>query len=240
VKIIATLGAVSFAAALSACAVEYEPSETEPSAETDSDADALDQAPLAPPPDRKPPAFAGTTGPVTLTAVSGVPGSVYTLGTPTSSVNAVYALLSRERSDDPCHFAIGTENVNTATLDSAPTENLCGPNGPTSSTLHADYLDVNAGGLGDHDFVSGVIVCMNSGDDKVKGISVVGKRVASNGTLTPLPVDGSAPRANCHHWDSWVQCPAGQIATAVDAHFASGNTPRELTGIALHCRAVTP
>jgi hypothetical protein len=152
----------------------------------------------------------------------------------------VYALLSRERSDDPCHFAIGTENLNNAGSDAAPIQNLCGASGPTSSTLHADYLDIDAGGADDHIFVRGVIVCMNSNRTKVKGISVVGRKLTSSGTLVTLTGSEGGTRTNCAGWESWQLCPSGQIATAVDAHFAAGNTPRDLTGIALHCRTVTP
>jgi hypothetical protein len=181
------------------------------------------------------------TGSISHTSISGFAGTeVHTLGVANSDVNAVYALLSRERSDDPCYFAIGTENVNNAALDAAPIVDLCGSNGPTSSYLHADYLDIDAAGSGDHNFISGVVVCMNRNDDKVKGISVVGKKLMSDGTLVSLSVLGSPPRPNCDGWESWSQCPAGQIATAVDAHFATGNTFRSLTGIALQCRAVTP
>jgi len=181
------------------------------------------------------------TGPVTPTLISGFSGtSQSTLGTPGSSTKGAYALLSRERSDDPCHLALGTEDIDTATIDSVPILDFCGPNGPTSSTLHADYLDPNAGGVDEHTFISGVSVCMDSGNDKVKGISVVGKILTSAGSLVPVAQSWGS-RTNCHHWEAWRHCPVGQIATAVDAHFVPENGGRRsLVGLALHCRAVMP
>lgn len=211
--------------------------------ECDDDPDCDEPEPID-----TPPVVWTLSGAVHHTAVSGEVGTdVYTFGTPTDVTRAVYTLLSREKANDPCFFAIGTENVNDESIDLAPELNLCGTS-PTSSTLHADYLDVDAGGSSDHAFISGVTVCMNSAEDKVKGISVSGRKLLSNGALIAASTEGSSPRPNCDGWKSWVTCPLGQIATAVDAHFQPDNVPwggptpppRSLTGIALHCKTVSP
>lgn len=203
---------------------------------------------LPDPDDLPPPATWQLTGPTSPTLISGFAGThVFTLGTPSSSTQAVYALLSRERSNDPCFVAAGIENLNDETVDVAPQVDVC-PGVPTSSTLHADYLDRDAGGADDHTFISGVSVCLNNLNDKVKGISVVGRKLMSNGAVASVASLGSSPRPHCEDWMPWVQCPLGQIATAVDLHFVpdvspfGGPTPpaRSLTGVALHCRAVTP
>jgi hypothetical protein len=189
-----------------------------------------------------PPATLGLTGQPSATGISGFAGSKFTRGSANSTDMAVYAILSRERSNKPCYVAVGAENVNNAALDSTPTPeiDLCGPKGPTSSTLHADYLDTNAGGSNDKVFVSGVRVCMDRGDDRVKGIHVHGKRLTTSGTLVDFSPDAQDSRTNCHqdHWQRWADCPTDQIATAVDLHFGGGNTPRSLIGIGLQCRAV--
>lgn len=178
------------------------------------------------------------TGSITKTAVSGFSGTVYTLGTPSSTTKAAYAVLSNEHNNHPCFVAIGTEDLNDETIDSAPQKDLCGSSS-LSSTMHADYLDINAGGADDHVFISGISVCMNNSDDRVKGISVVGKRLDSAlGALVSVAQIADS-RTNCNHWESWVQCPSGQIAAAVDAHFGPGGTPRDLIGLALQCRTVT-
>ena len=176
-------------------------------------------------------------GEVYLTPISGFASDdAFTLGTPTSGRRAVYSLLLRERSDEPCHAAIGIEDLEDETIDVVPVLNLCGGEPPTSSTLPGSYLDVNAGGADDHDFLSGVSVCMNRDDDKVKGLSVVGKRLTSAGDVLFLNADDDPPhRANCHTWMSFVECPHEQVATAVELHFRDGNR-QSLTGVALHCR----
>lgn len=181
------------------------------------------------------------TGTPEPTDVSGIEGSRFTRGTAVSGDKAVFAILSRERSDNPCYVAVGVENINNPATDTVPTPaiDLCGGNGPTSSILHADYLDVNAGGGDDRVFVTGVQVCMDRGDDRVKGIHLHGKRITMGGSLVDFQPDEQASRTNCHqdHWHSWADCPSGQLATAVDLHFDGGSLPRSLTGIGLQCRA---
>jgi hypothetical protein len=193
---------------------------------------------LPEPPDPPDPVTYSLTGSVTVTSVSGVEGShVHTLGSPNSTQKAVYAILSLERNNHPCYVAIGTEDVNDETIDTAPLKDHCGENGPTSSYLHADYLDTNAGGSDDHIFIKGVQVCMNGDDDKVKGISVVGTKLTSTGSLVSMTAI-TDDRTNCDHWDNLVLCPVGQVATAVDVHFATGDEPNDVIGLALHCRTV--
>jgi hypothetical protein len=94
--------------------------------------------------------------------------------------------------------------------------------------------------VGDHIFVTGVIVGMNQDGDEVKGIGVVGSQLMTNGTLVPVSGSVWGYRANFDGWENWASCAAGKIATAVDFHFAAGNAPRRLTGISLQCRTVTP
>jgi hypothetical protein len=176
------------------------------------------------------------TGDVTVTPFSGVSSSdEHVFGDEGSANTAVYAVLSRERSDEPCHLAIGTEDLNDASDDAVPTVNHCGSGGPTSSTIHADFLDVSAGGVDDHVFIAQVMVCMNGAGTKVKGLDAVGIRLNEDGTTTVMgrPQDD---RPNCSYWSGGASCPAGQIATAVNAYF-SGSEPKDLTGITLSCRS---
>jgi hypothetical protein len=193
---------------------------------------------LPDPPDPPDPVTYSLTGSVTVTAVSGFVGAdVHTLGSENSTQRAVYAILSLERNNDPCYVAIGTEDVNNESIDTAPLIDHCGSSGPTSSYLHADYLDTDAGGSDDHVFIKGVEVCLNGNDDKVKGIRVEGTKLTSTGSLISMGAI-TDDRTNCDHWAGIVRCPTGQVATAVDVHFAAGTEPKELIGLALRCRAV--
>lgn len=179
------------------------------------------------------------TGEPSSTGISGFPGSKFTLGDPGSGSRALVGVLSRERSDKPCEVSVGWEDVNQSSTSDAITKDLCGKNGGTSSTMGGTY--VNSGGIANRVFVSGVQVCMNRDDDRVKGIHLRGKRITETGTLTDFGPDQQDSRSNCHqdHWKRWVNCPEGQIATAAIIHFDAGNTPRSWTGIGLHCRAIT-
>jgi len=179
------------------------------------------------------------TGEPSSTGISGFPGSKFTLGDADSGSRALVGVLSRERSDNPCEVSVGWEDVNQSSANDAITKALCGSKGATSSTMGGTYA--NTGGTANRVFVSGVQVCMNKDDDRVKGIHLRGKRITDTGTLTDFGPDQQDSRSNCHqdHWKRWVNCPEGQIATAAIIHFDAGNTPRSWTGIGLQCRAIT-
>lgn len=178
------------------------------------------------------------TGTPSSTGLSGFPGSKFTLGDPDSDDRALVAVLSRERSDEPCSVSVGWEDVNQSGTNGALTKELCGGNGATSGTMGGTYP--NAGGAANRVFITGVQVCMNRADDRIKGIHLRGQRITDTGTLAAFGPDAQDSRTNCHqdHWKRWVNCPAGQIATAAIVHFEAGNTPRSWTGIALQCRSV--
>jgi hypothetical protein len=98
----------------------------------------------------------------------------------------------------------------------------------------------NKGGTANRVFITGAQVCMNKADDKIKGIHLRGQRITDAGTLADFGPDQQDARTNCHqdHWKRWVNCPAGQIATAAILHYDAGKTPRSWTGIELRCRSL--
>jgi hypothetical protein len=178
------------------------------------------------------------TGEPSSTGLSGFPGSKFTLGNPDSSSRALVAVLSRERSDEPCFVSIGWEDVNQSGTNDAVSKDLCGGNGPSSGTMGGTYA--NTGGAANRVFITGAQVCMNKDDDRIKGIHLHGQRITDEGALVDFGPDQQDARTNCHqdHWKRWVNCPAGQVATAAIIHFEAGNTPRSWTGIGLQCRSL--
>ena len=178
------------------------------------------------------------TGTPSSTGISGFPGSKFTLGDPDSGNRALVGVLSQERSDEPCFVSIGWEDVNQSGINGALTKDLCGGNGPTSGTMGGTFP--NSGGVANRVFVTGAQVCLNKADDRVKGIHLRSQRITDTGTLVDFGPDAQDSRTNCHqdHWKRWVNCPAGQVATAAIINFEAGNTPRSWTGIELRCRSV--
>ena len=178
------------------------------------------------------------TGEPAPSGLTGFPGSKFTLGDPDSTSRALVGVVSRERSDDPCFVSVGWEDVNQSSVHGALTKDLCGGNGPNSGTMGATYA--NTGGTANRVFIAGAQVCMNSADDKIKGIHLRGQRITDAGVLEDFGPDEQDARTNCHqdHWKRWVNCPAGQVATAAIIHFEAGNTPRSWTGIELRCRGL--
>lgn len=202
------------------------------------------------------------TGSTSTTAVSGFKGSIITAGDPDSATHALYGILSRERSDNPCLVTTKKEHINDTSKDTSQTKDLCGKKA-TSSDLYVDFGDNDA--TGTRTFLSGVRVCMNSKKSRVKGFQIRGKEISTSGTLVELRSGDSngcsevfkqgsmeyricggiitepkAVRTNCDTWMKWADCPDGMLATAAALHFEAGKEPRSLTGIALKCRTVSP
>ena len=178
------------------------------------------------------------TGEPASSGISGFPGSKFTLGDANSSSRALVGVVSRERSDEPCFVSVGWEDVNESGTNGAVTKDLCGNKGPNSGTMGATYA--NTGGTANRVFITGAQVCMNKDDDRIKGVHLRGQRITDAGTLADFGPDAQDTRTNCHqdHWRRWVNCPAGQIATAAILHFEAGNTPRSWIGIELRCRGL--
>lgn len=182
------------------------------------------------------------SGTVDTTARSGAAGTQFTVGTASSDTYALWGISGKETgilSNVPCWVHVKTENVNDINDEVGHTEDQCGSSNPTDdSLLVADFA--NGDLTGEHAFVSGAKVCMNSDDTRVKGWVLYGRQINDDGSLTDLTLDALAgPRPNCDTWKQRVDCPAGEIATAAVLEFDSSDTPRAWMGISLKCRAVT-
>ena len=138
------------------------------------------------------------SGNVHTTPRTGYKGATFTLGDPKSSDFALWGLYSKERSDDPCWVQVNNESVNNTSTKSGAVKGLCGPKGPKdSSLLSADFADGDF--TGERAFATGVKVCMNRAETKVKGWVLYGKKITDSGTLVDLTTHALAgPRAHCH------------------------------------------
>ncbi len=195
-----------------------------------------------------------TGSPVPSEHISGFRGTAYELGVPMSEgtdQHAVYGLTSEERRDHPCYVSLKTENINDSSGKLDLKKALCGGQ-ERSKEIVAAYADSN---YGQRSFVTGVRVCMNKDQDRVKGLQIRGKTLSDSGLLRQLerkagdqtfgnishlyPEEPKDDRPNCSDWKCWAECPAmNQIATAVELHFEAGKEPRSLVGVGLHCRTV--
>jgi hypothetical protein len=145
------------------------------------------------------------------------------------------------RGDDPCQVTLNLEHlVDTNSKTQARTQKCGEGKDPTSSILSTAFDD--SGPWGKRAFVTGIQVCMDRQDDRVKGFFIAGRMIDSNGELMPLPFPAPPQeRTNCHkdHWKQMVTCPEGYLATAAELHFERENNEknaRSLTGVRLLCR----
>lgn len=100
----------------------------------------------------------------TTTAYSGKDKSKKSSFTkPESDNDAIFAVEMGERSDDPCYLKMKFRDVETGT-ESAKTYNECSGNEKSLKTIS----------LPKGSFITGVRVCLNSAEDKIKGIQLIG------------------------------------------------------------------
>jgi hypothetical protein len=194
------------------------------------------------------------------TRVSGYRGTALTLDVDDDE-QAIYGISSAERRDNPCWILVSTEDVNDSANSTGAMRDLCGAT-PGSRTMRAVYRDDMY--FGQRVFVTGIRVCTNNRETRVKGFQLRGKRIEDDGGLATLTYPpGSTTyrlasgrlsdrglhqdnsqnpadyRNNCREWHAWAECPQShQVATGLIAHFEAGTTPRSLTGVQLQCRNV--
>lgn len=187
--------------------------------------------------------------------ISGFRGTSFELGIPDSESVDEYALVgltSEERKDHPCYVSVKTENLNDSSKKLDLQKTLCDGK-DRSKRIEASYSDSS---YSQRSFVTGVSVCMNNDNTRVKGLQVRGVTITDGGTFDAIegkvqgqvsgglkhiaPQEPKSERPNCNNnWKRWAVCPASnQVATAVVLHFEAGKEPRSLTGIGLKCRTV--
>jgi hypothetical protein len=195
--------------------------------------------------------------------VSGYLGTPFALAVDDDE-QAIYAVVSQERRDNPCTLWIGTDSVNDSARATGAIKNLCG-NTPSNRALRAQYRDDMR--FGRRVFVTGIRVCTNNRETRVKGFQLRGKQIDHDGSLVALvyPDTGGGPsrltggewdlseriehvndpknpadyRNNCREWHAWAECPEpNQVATGLTGYFEAGKEPRSLTGVRLQCRSV--
>jgi hypothetical protein len=194
--------------------------------------------------------------------ISGYAGTPFTLEVD-DETQAMYAISSAERRDNPCTLWIGTESVNDPARSTGRFENRCGDT-PGSRTMKAAFRDDMD--FGPRVFVTGIRVCTNNKETRVKGFQLRGKAIGEDGRLSALayppgPVtfrlaggswdlserdehvnDSKNPadyRNNCKEWHAWAECPEpNQVATGLIGHFEAGKEPRSLTGVRLLCESI--
>lgn len=152
----------------------------------------------------------------------------------TSDKTAMQWVSWYERSDEPCAFAIGGDFFDKETVYDNESREVDRCNSGLLTSLDRK----GAGFEGAHTYVSGVRVCMNRDDDRVKGFDLKGRVVAADGRVTAASDTRKAERTNCHHWKRWVECPAGQVAIGMRGEFEDGAAPKSLKGVSLICRRI--
>lgn len=203
-----------------------------------------------------------------LTGISGFAGSSVRMGPAIDKGYALYALRSLERADQGCFLegtsdllrqpltqagawtgagwaahAFRTDSVDRCG-GGTPGDEVKVTAEPTAAFIQEHVHDLS------QPFVRGLRICMNGDRSRLKGLELRGRRVGADLSgkfvLEDVPLDPDKARAerkgavagHCDTWEKWVECSTGEVATAVQVHFAAGDPPRTVTGLALECARV--
>jgi hypothetical protein len=198
-----------------------------------------------------------------LTDVSGLRGEPVSIaGNISAPYRAITSIKWDEKSNRPCYFEVEGTHMNTKSVERY-TVNRCGSSGQpttvlgTTSGVNTVWTNKSYG-----IYISGIRVCMNDQDTRVKGMEVrasvvegdrvvayedwmqpaqssspIGGPVEYRGRSTHVSVPAQNPNCN-GNWKRWVDCRAGELPSAVYLHFSGAATPSSLTGVSLACRRV--
>ncbi|OWU83967.1 hypothetical protein ATO6_16300 [Oceanicola sp. 22II-s10i] len=129
----------------------------------------------------------------------------------------------REHQDDPIYIQIFAERL-CATVEDGP----CPGRGSREFTLRAGVSGNFASSkdvfVAEGHFVTGISVCMNRREDKIKGIRLIARPINPDGTIdnSTNPYVDSFARPNCatNHWSNQVDCPANNVVVGLRAVYS--------------------
>lgn len=175
------------------------------------------------------------SGSIEQTDISGRQGSVVEpLTGPDDSEFALTGISSKERSDEPCWVSMVAKSILNGGLATRSADK-CGSKGPKPKS----QLTTNVALTTSQTYLSGVQVCMNRAETKIKGWKIYTTAFSFGDNkitvLESLELMGG-PRRNCRHWKSVEKCPVGLVAVAAELHFLDSGKRHSWSGIRLKCR----
>lgn len=174
--------------------------------------------------------------PVTVTSLSGTTlpgGGIKVLGG-TKDFKAIHRITNWEKANNPCKMKVKMRHLNDykATTDTKELWSNC-----DNDKITVGYSDTET-------YIRGIQVCLNN--SVIKGLRVWGSKLnRTNGSLTNV-AQKEDKRFNCSKWKTKYFCPAGHIATQIEANHDGGTglpnyatrTGSGYRGIKLVCREV--
>ncbi|MDJ0911729.1 MAG: LamG domain-containing protein [Woeseiaceae bacterium] len=146
----------------------------------------------------------------------------------------------------PCRARVGGRNIESFDFESSSADECSGArsisygavfgsaNPPPASSAQVTTIEA----------ITGVKVCTNDRNGRVKGLIVRRRLLEQDGRLTNANDTVEIERANCgrNEWRSWAECPTGAVAVGMNAYFIPGGALRpdimQLTGLELRCAMV--
>lgn len=154
-----------------------------------------------------------------------------------------YWIETRENYDKPCTVYVHTRAIQMGFGEPEPFTNeydVCDEGLPRVNpftTLHRAFNEPSAGEFG---LVTGIQVCSNGINRRVKGIRarVRGLNLRTGAYSANYSTQVFQERSNCVSWDEMAHCPANTYAVGLRLHFRDGDvvSPRDfLSGLELVC-----
>ena len=146
----------------------------------------------------------------------------------------------------PCRARVGGRDIESFDFDSSSADECSGARSISYGTVFSSTNPPPASSaqVTAIEAITGVKVCTNDRNGRVKGLIVRRRLLEEDGRLTNANDTVEIERANCsrNEWRSWAECPTGAVAVGMNAYFIPGGALRpdimQLTGLELRCAMV--
>lgn len=154
-----------------------------------------------------------------------------------------YWIETRENYDKPCTVYVHTRAIQLGFGEPEPFTkeyDVCDEGLPRINPLTTLYRAIHEPSAGEFGLVTGIQVCSNGINRRVKGIRarVRGLNLRTGAYSADYSTQVFEERTNCVSWDEMAHCPSNTYAVGLRLHFRDGDvvSPRDfLSGLELVC-----
>ncbi len=170
-----------------------------------------------------------TTGSTPGTGISGLSASERVLSAPLPNMG-LRKITFGERNDRPCYLQAEFWTDNPTPTSRTVTFNECQGNQGSERSVEIATSTIVV------QLASSIAICQRQGNDRLKGITLLGSRIDATGATPDSAISDQEVRTNCNDQNDPEHCTVGSVITAIQVHFRpSQNRPAEIVGLGPIC-----